>query len=354
MTKELESITSRASINPQKPARAQVRVRGVTSVRGARALLGANLLVSALVWSVGCNSGSSASPSASGSASVAAGAAASASSAPIAKLAGGVPIAPALVERVVNPKREPAYKGPVGTVAGSVSLVGDESPDDPERTRSIPADCLAARESYKDLFREGLMRSVADVFVAVTGYKGYLPASDDVKTVAASGCAFDTRTVGLTYGQALDIVSKDRRSYVPELLGARASAQLVVTPGGSPIRLYPERTGRYVLVDSMRTFAAADVLVVAYRTFDVTGLDGKFEIKDVPVGKVKLSALLPEAMITTEREITVEAGKTTSVDLELEFDRKVYAEQLEKGKQGRPSAEPKAADPSVAAPKASP
>ena len=143
-------------------------------------------------------------------------------------------IAPAVVERAVNPKREPAYAGPIGSVAGSVSIVGDESPVDPERT-SIPADCLAARETYKHVFREGIMRSVADVFVAVTGYKGYLPAREDVKTVNASGCAFDTRTVGLTFGQALDIVSKDRRPYVPELLGSRATAQLVATPGGEPV-----------------------------------------------------------------------------------------------------------------------
>jgi hypothetical protein len=183
------------------------------------------------------------------------------------------------------------------------------------------------------------MRSAADVFVAVTGYEGYLPATKDVEAVAAAGCAFDTRTVGLTFGQALDIASKDRRPYVPELLGARLTAQLVATPGGDPVRLYPQRPGRYLLVDSMRTFAAAEVLVVAYRTFDVTGLDGKFEIKDIPVGKVKLNALLPAAMLTTEREITIEAGKTTTVDLELKFDKTVYAEQLAKNQaQAKPAA----------------
>ena len=196
---------------------------------------------------------------------------------------------------------------------------------------------------YKDVFREGLMRSAADVLVAVTGYEGYLPASKDAATVVASGCAFDTRTVGLTYGQALDIVSKDRRAYVPELLGARATAQLVATPGGDPVRLYPQRPGRYQLVDSMRTFASADVLVVAYRTFDVTGLDGKFEIKDIPVGKVKLNALLPAAMLTTEQEITIEAGKTTTVDLELKFDKKLYEEQLAKRKDSAPAAQAKPA-----------
>jgi len=307
MTKEFESITSQASIKPGRVA----------------SLIGVLLLTTA------CNSEpSSASASTSASAKAVASAPGASSSEAVAKLAGGVPIAPTQIERIVNPKRQPAYTGAVGSVAGSVSIVGDESPIDPKyKAEEIPADCLAARETYKNLFREGLMRSAADVFVAVTGYDGYLPAAKDTETVNAASCAFDTRTLGLTFGQALDIVSKDRRSYVPELLGARATAQLVATPGGEPVRLYPQRPGRYVLVDSMRTFATAEVMVVAYRTFDVTGLDGKFEIKDIPVGKVKLNALLPAAMLTSGQEITIEAGKTTTVELELKFDKKVYAEQ---------------------------
>jgi len=266
------------------------------------------------------NSGAEASAAASAS-----GAPGGSSAAPVAKVAEGVPIAPQRVESVVNPKRQPTYQGPTGTVEGSVVLVGDETPDKPDWLKPIPNECLAAREIYGKLFREGMLRSVADVFVAVTGYEGYVPAPKDEKLLEAKGCAFGTRTIGLTFGQALDVVSKDMRAYVPELLGGRSTAQLVVTPGGKPVRLYPQRPGRFMLVDSMRTFAKADVLVVAYSTFDVTGLDGKFRIEKVPAGKVKLNALLPAAMLTTERDITVEAGKTLNLDLELKFDKEAYA-----------------------------
>lgn len=258
---------------------------------------------------------------------------------PIARIAGGVPLPAGTVEKVVNPKREPAYSGPTGTVAGTVVITGDPAPEKAEWIASIPKECLAARETYKKLFREGLMRSVADVFVAVTGYQGYVPAPTDEQVVEAGGCAFGTRTVGLTFGQGLDVVSKDARAYVPELLGAKSTAQLVVTPGGKPIRLYPQRPGRFVLVDSMRTFATAEVLVVAYPTFDVTGLDGKFEIKNVPVGKVKLNALLPAAMLTTERDITVEAGKTTTAELELEFNHKSWEKAWQEAEARKAEAE---------------
>lgn len=298
--------------------------RGWVSFLGRGGMLGLGCLLSSLL--AGCErSQSSGEPGASAVASASA-APRGSSAAPIAKVPEGLPIPPRGVESVVNPKRQPAYKGPMGTVEGSVVLVGDETPDKPKWLEPIPAECLAAREMYGKLIREGMMRSVADVFVAVTGYEGYVPAAKDEKLLEAKGCAFGTRTVGLTFGQALDIASKDMRAYVPELVGARTTAQLVATPGGQPIRLYPQRPGRFMLVDSMRIFAKADVLVVAYSTFDVTGLDGKFRIENVPAGKVKLNALLPAAMLTTEREITVQAGKTLTVELELEFDQKKYAE----------------------------
>jgi hypothetical protein len=309
---------------------------------GRGKLIGA-LVCAVLVMGLGCDRSEAPDASlagkASNSASLSASAPSASSSAPVAKIAEGVPIPGRQVERVVNPKREQAYAGPTGHVVGAVAVTGDEALEDPEWLEPIPKACLAAREAYKKLFREGMMRSVADVFVAVTGYKGYVPAREDAKLVQAKGCAFETRTVGLTYGQRLDIVSRDARSYVPELLGGRTTAQLVATPGGDPVQLFPQRPGRYILVDSMRTFAAVEVLVVAYATFDVTGLNGKFEIKDVPVGKVKLSALLPSAMLTAEQDIVVEAGKTLNVDLELKFDRAQY----EKAEKDRAAAKAKPA-----------
>jgi len=285
-----------------------------------------SLAIALITCAAACNTSKQSEPSAAvGSASAkpaVVSAAPSGSSVP--QMAHGVPLDPEKIQRVVNPKHASPYTGPMGTVAGTVAMTGDPALPRPEWVKDVPKDCLAARETYGTVFREGMMRMVADVFVAVTFYDGYVPAATDQKLVAAKGCAFNTRTIGLTYGQALDIVSEDARAYVPELMGGKAHVQLVVTPGGKPVRLYPERPGRYLLVDSMRTFATAEVFVVAYSTFDVTGLDGKFEIKNVPAGKVKLNALLPAGQLSTEKEVTVEAGKTTTVQLELRFDREAY------------------------------
>jgi hypothetical protein len=263
-----------------------------------------------------CDSSKKAAPATSASAAPRASASSKVAVAPVAE---GLPKAPADIESVVNPKQEQPYSGPTGTVAGTVVIAGGQAPPN-ENADEIPPECLQARETYRELFREGMVRSLADVFVAVTGYSGYVPAKEDVRLIKARGCAFETRTVGVTYGQAIDVQSKDMKAYVPGLLGSRSTAQMVATPGGKPVRMYPSKAGRYVLVDSMRTFAQADVLVVAYATFDVTGMDGKFEIEDVPVGKVRVDALLPSLMLTSQEEVEVEEGKTTEVEFTLEFD----------------------------------
>lgn len=169
------------------------------------------------------------------------------------------------------------------------------------------------------------MRSLADVLVAVTGYKGYVPEKEPKVLVAARGCAFSTRTVAMTFGQTLDVVSKDGEAYVPTLLGSRMEAQLLALPGGGPSTLYPPRSGHYFLSDSIKVFMMADVFVVNYSTHDVTSLDGRFEISGVPVGKARISAMLPATRAVVEKDIEIKAGEPLELALTLPFDAKAHA-----------------------------
>jgi len=241
-----------------------------------------------------------------------------------APIASSLPIDPKIVSEVVNAKGEPPYTGPTGTISGLVTVSGDPAPDIPEILASIPTDCESAKDVYGKLFREGAGRGLADVVVGVTGYSGYLPEETPSQFADASGCAWSSRTYVLTYGQSLDVRSRDSRPYVPDLLGAKLKAQLVALPRGDAIPLYPEHPGRYQLTDSMRIFMLAEVLVVKFPTHAVTGLDGRYVIPHVPVGKVKVSALLPATMVQDEKEVEVHAGELVEVPLTLAFDRKAW------------------------------
>ena len=248
-----------------------------------------------------------------------------------APVASGLPD-PELVSSIVNPNKEAAYSGPTGTVRGRVVVKGDKAPDVPQVLSKVPDACPVARQAYGKLFREGPGRTLADVLVAVTGYKGYVPERAPSQLIEAKDCFFGTRTIALTFGQRIDVSSKDQ-TYIPELLGQHGQPQMAATPGNpTPSALYPTHIGRYVLIDDLKLFMTADVIVVKFATHAVTGLDGRFEITGIPVGPVRLNALLSVTGGGAERTVTVEADKPSEdIVLEIPFDTAEYAKQADAG-----------------------
>jgi hypothetical protein len=174
---------------------------------------------------------------------------------------------------------------------------------------------------YGKLFREGPGRTVADALVGVTEYDGFIPARTDVHPVAIRGCAYDTRTISLMYGQRIEVKNYDAREpYLPDLMGAKLPAKLLALPRGEAVRLYPLEVGQYLLAELMgKTWMKADVFVVRFSTHAVTGLDGRYRIDGLPAGNVKVSALLPAIGKTVDRKVAVKAGETTKVDFVLPF-----------------------------------
>jgi hypothetical protein len=266
-----------------------------------------------------------------------------------APVASGLPD-PESVSAVVNPNKEPAYTGPVGTVRGRVVVTGDRSVPLPEALAKIPPQCPStAREVHGTLFREGPGRALADALVGVTGYQGYVPEREPVQRVEAKGCAYSTRTLALTFGQRIEVASMDRETYVPELLGERGQPQILAMPGSEVVSpLYPTRAGRFVLIDNLKLFMSAEVLVVKFSTHAVTGLDGRFEISGVPAGKVNVNALMPVTGAGAQQSVVVEAGKPTEeLVLEIAFDAKAYQAARDGG---APTPSSSAAAPSASVP----
>ncbi len=283
-------------------------------MRRVMGLNGAKLLCVALLGLTACSKKPAPAPAPSSSAFK-----------PAAPVASGLPGAPEKVSKTVNPENRPAYAGPAGGVRGVVTVSGDVAPDAREHVQKIKGACPEAREMYAKIFREGMMRSLADALVAVTGYDGYVPAKEPKKVVGARGCAFSSRTLALTFGQTIELVSKDREAYVPSLLGSRQPVQLLALPGGVGSTLYPPEPGHYVLTDSIKVFMLADVFVLKYSTHDVTGLDGRFEINGIPAGKARISALLPATGAVVEKDIEIKPGAPLEVSLEIPFDAKAFA-----------------------------
>ena len=228
------------------------------------------------------------------------------------------------IEAVNNATKQALYQGPVGAIEGIVTMTGDAAPDLVPYIDKIPPDCAIATNTYGKLFREGSGRVLADVLVAATGYKGYVKAKSDHVDLIARDCAWATKTLAVTFGQRIDVKSKDTRPYIPQLLGGPRGALLVAVPGGDSAPVFPQEPGHYVLIDAMRLYSKADVFVVRYPTVDVTGENGRYRIEGVPVGPVTVSALLPSTSGTASRQVTVSPNETVHVDLTLTFDQSTF------------------------------
>jgi hypothetical protein len=241
-----------------------------------------------------------------------------------------VPVPAEKVAKVVNPKGEKAYKGPTGTLKGVVRIKGDPSVP---IEYAFPPGCGEAAATHGKLFRTGQDGTLADVMVAVTGYEGFVPPREPAEKTTIHGCALQKRTMAVAYGQRIEVSNLDRsESYMPYLDGAPFRAVLVAMPGGDSVKFYPQEPGHYLIRDQLpKPYLTADVYVVAYATHDVTGLDGQFEIPDIPVGKVKASAFLPAIDKVSEQQIEIKAGENT-LDFVLEFSREEYQKKIDASK----------------------
>ncbi len=233
----------------------------------------------------------------------------------------GIPGSPDKIVSAVNPERKAPYAGPKGTLRGTIRIEGDPPPD---TNLKFPARCRDSEAAYGKLFRVGLDKTLADAIVAVTGYgdRGWVPASSEAYKASLHNCVPDRRTYVLTYGQRMEVANLDEKdSYSPYLDGLPIKTIMVALPHGEPVKIYPTRGSKvhYMLRDQLESGLVADVFVVNFATHDVTGLDGHYEIKNIPVGKVRVDASLPIIDKTVQKEIDIKEGDNT-LDLTLSFD----------------------------------
>jgi hypothetical protein len=243
-------------------------------------------------------------------------------------LAKGIPVPVASVDKEVNPTHLEPYAGPTGVVEGTVRVRGDKPASQPV---TAGESCADAHSFYGKAFREGDDRTLADALVAVTEYKGYVPAQGDSVRAKIVGCSFDRRLYAVTYGQKLEVVNLNSKlSFIPDLKGADMPARMVAVPRGDPVQLYPTVPGYYELRDELNhPYMAAGVYVVRYSTHAVTGIDGKYRISGIPVGKVKVSALQPATEKPEEHTVEVKPNESTKVDFELTYKVKKLSDPKE-------------------------
>jgi hypothetical protein len=224
----------------------------------------------------------------------------------------------ASVAAMLNPDKLPAYTGPTGSIEGTITVRGLKAP-------ATPADfhrCPDAEKTWGTLFREGEGRALADVVVAVTGYEGfYVPEKEEAKTLVIRDCAFEQRTLTLTYGQRIEVKNETKEFWTPILEPGPNMVLRMATPKGDPVRIYPKNPGHYILRDHDRRYSEVDVYAFLHPLHTATDLAGHYRIDGVPVGKLKVSARHPRIEFEKSVELEVKAAVIHKVDFVIDFEQ---------------------------------
>jgi hypothetical protein len=231
----------------------------------------------------------------------------------------------ASVEAVLNPEGLPEYTGPTGSLEGTISVTGPAAPD----VKLDVSKCPAALDMYGKLFRDGTpkepggARWLADAVVVAFGYTGFYVAdkSDAVRVAISARCAYPSRTLAVTYGQRLEVVNRSKLLFAPAIDRDITMAQMVAPPqeSGDPVRIYPRRAGRFVLLDRMEPFVKEDLYVFRHPLHAVTDTAGHFRIDGLPVGKLTVGVHHPAMDADAEAPVEIVAGLVQRVDLSLTY-----------------------------------
>lgn len=205
-----------------------------------------------------------------------------------------------------------------GSVRGRVAFPPDVPVPEPRRVANT-TDPQACGEvmALGDLVVSG-ERGLAHVVVALTGVpdEAIPPLAPDEPHGAVldnAECRFRPRVVSLRSGAALRLRNSDPILHTVHLYGPE-ELNVALPMAEMEVERRLTETGIYPVRCDVHGWMQAFVRVDPHPFHAVTGVDGAFEIRAVPAGTYTVEAW-HERLGFLRREVTVEAGAATSLDL---------------------------------------
>lgn len=205
-----------------------------------------------------------------------------------------------------------------GNVNGTVKYEGPVPRMKAIRMSADPA-CMAMHETppRQEWLLIGEKGEVGNVFVYVKeGIAGMtFPVPEEAAVMDQSGCRYDPHVFGVRANQPIDILNSDGTLHnvhaVPKINRGFNEAMPAVRKKITKTFDKPEIMVRFKC--DVHPWMGSYVGVLEHPYFAVTGVDGSFEIGDLPPGDYTLEAW-HERLKTRTAEISVKEGETTTVD----------------------------------------
>ncbi len=204
-----------------------------------------------------------------------------------------------------------------GTVTGKVSFTGTAPQMEPI---SMDADPVCSSLHNTSVLAETVIvndnKTLKNVFVYVKeGLEGKtFPTPSTPVTIDQKGCQYSPHVFGIQAGQTLEIVNSDSTLHnIHALPEKNKQFNLGMPIQGMKLNKKfdtPEVMAKFKC--DVHPWMNAYVGVLSHPYFSVTGTDGTFEIKDLPVGEYTIEAW-HEKYGTQTQKVTVAEG-SSSVD----------------------------------------
>ncbi len=222
--------------------------------------------------------------------------------------------AEAAKEAPAAPAAEP---GATGTITGVVNMTGTAPPAAKIDMKSDPK-CgkLSPDAKTRDVIvADG---KLANTFVWI---KSGLPkkkykAPDTMPVLDQKGCLYEPKMLGLMKGQKFEIVNSDPTLHNIHAFGKQEFNIGMPTQGGRITRKFKKTEVLVQVKCDVHPWMEAHVGVSSHPYFAVSGADGTFEIKDVPVGQYTIEAIHPKLGRITA-DLSVASGGEAHIALEL-------------------------------------
>jgi hypothetical protein len=224
------------------------------------------------------------------------------------------------LQKILNPAGATEYTGPTGVIEGTITVKGD--PPAMRTFQTLPKECEGAKAIHGPAYRAGPKGELADALIGVRTWTGYVRPSKDDKVITIKNCSIEPTVIDLSLGQRLMIGNVDAMPYMPQT-AAKMIVRRLAIKDMSPVPLILTEPAAYGLTWLTGTLPGADVptvtvFVIPNALHTVTGIDGKYRITGVPVGKAHISAS-HLGMDEAGKDVMVEAGKELKLDLTLNY-----------------------------------
>jgi plastocyanin len=214
-----------------------------------------------------------------------------------------------------------AYReGPVtggGTIAGRVHVRGDVAPLPPQPVFKEKEFC--GDTTGDDRLQTNAAGDVAGAVVYLVGIEAGKPVPRTTPVeLRNQKCAFVPHVVAASVGQTLEIKNEDPFLHdAHAILGPETLFNLAI-PKGRTVHHVLEKPGIiHVTCNVRHTWMHAYLFVTDQPYVAATDASGRFSLDQVPPGTYRI-AMWHELLGAREREVTVTAGRTATVDFELE------------------------------------